>query len=204
MCSGDDNDWVAADDGGTTPIKGIGRVVDCALPRQLVLGRFFTPNNSPCGLSTRWNKIFKVIDNKRPMLQMLSMCFIPVVLLILPTQQGAWVVGATVVEYWGYWSYKNLRRADCFAYINNTTFISDGNYKELYPPSLKAWRVLNEIGWAWQPPGGGVQVPPADHAAPVALHRSVLGADAHSGAGVHGGNIPEPWNVTGCDVKFRT
>ena len=112
MCSGDDNDWVAADDGGTTSVPDIVRVVDCALPRQLVLSGFITSNNSPCGLSTRWNKIFKVIDNKRPMLQMLSMCFIPVVLLILPTQQGALVVGATVVEYW---SYKNLRRTDCFA-----------------------------------------------------------------------------------------
>ena len=54
MCSGDDNDWVAADDGGTTPVKGIVAKFDCALPRQLVLGGLITPNNSSCGLSTRY------------------------------------------------------------------------------------------------------------------------------------------------------
>ena len=57
MCSGDDNDWVAADDSGTTPVKGIVDIFDCALPRQLVLGGFITPNNSSCGLSTRWKNI---------------------------------------------------------------------------------------------------------------------------------------------------
>ena len=57
MCSGDDNDWVAADDGGTTPVKGIVAKFDCALPRQLVLGGLITPNNSSCGLSTRWKNI---------------------------------------------------------------------------------------------------------------------------------------------------